>query len=122
MVHEVQDILSHGGVGVHVVVCTFPMVPCIQHPNVMGLGITLAQGLPVVGTAKKAVQDEKVRGLEVACAGQRPCVRNHVRGVKQARYCATALDMPRYNASATSACPMLTSAKCGTDSAKSRKF
>ena len=48
MVHELQNILSHGRVGVHVVVCTFPVISCVQHPHVVGFSVTLAQGLPIV--------------------------------------------------------------------------
>ena len=114
-VHECPQIGNHVFVAVFAVMRAFAMVSGIQHPHVLGQGVSFAQALPIVGTAEQPVQDEQ-RGLaRVGGSRQVPGVQFQGAQVagwlcRHARYWATALAKPTYKASAIKACPMLTSA------------
>ena len=121
-VHEVHDILGHGLVGVNGLVGGAAVVSGIQHPHVMRSGVPLAQRLPIVRAAQQPVKDEQVGCLVPEGGGKVSRVKGHHGVWRHARYCATALDRPRYRASEIRACPMLTSSRWGTLSAKSRRL
>ena len=94
------------------------MVSGVEHPHVVVGGVAFAEGLPVVAAAEQPVEDDEVPCVPLA-AGQMPGVKGQPR---HARYCATALDKPKYKASAIKAWPMLTSSRWGTSRPKSARL